>query len=62
MAQASVYDQVLDPASRANPFPLYAELRKTPVARQEDGTYVVSTYHAIVALLLGAGHGRAGRG
>jgi cytochrome P450 len=51
MAQASIYDQVLDPASRANPFPLYAELRKTPVARQDDGTYVVSTYHAIVALL-----------
>jgi cytochrome P450 len=51
MAQASIYDQVLDPASRANPFPLYAELRKTPVVRQDDGTYVVSTYHAIVALL-----------
>jgi cytochrome P450 len=51
MAQASIYDQVLDPASRANPFPLYAELRKTPVARQDDGTYVVSTYDAIVALL-----------
>ncbi len=51
MAQASIYDQVLDPASRANPYPLYAELRKTPVARQADGTYVVSTYHEIAALL-----------
>ncbi|HEY6787209.1 MAG TPA: cytochrome P450, partial [Trebonia sp.] len=51
MAQASIYDQVLDPASRANPYPLYAELRKTPVARQDDGSYVVSTYHEIVALL-----------
>ena len=39
MAQASIYDQILDPASRANPYPLYAELRKTPVARQDDGTY-----------------------
>jgi cytochrome P450 len=51
MAQASIYDQILDPASRANPYPLYAELRKTPVARQDDGSYVVSTYHEIVALL-----------
>jgi cytochrome P450 len=51
MAQASIYDQVLDPASRADPYPLYAELRKTPVARQDDGSYVVSTYHEITALL-----------
>jgi cytochrome P450 len=51
MAQASIYDQILDPASRANPYPLYAELRKTPVARQADDTYVVSTYHEIAALL-----------
>jgi cytochrome P450 len=51
MAQASIYQQILDPASRANPFPLYAELRNTPVALQDDGTYVVSTYHEIVALL-----------
>jgi cytochrome P450 len=51
MAQASVYEQILDPASRANPFPLYAELRKTPVTREADGTYVVSSYDQIVALL-----------
>jgi cytochrome P450 len=51
MAQASVYEQILDPASRANPYPLYAELRKTPVVRQDDGTFVVSTYHEIVTLL-----------
>jgi cytochrome P450 len=51
MAQASTFDQILDPANRANPYPLYAELRKTPVARQADGIYVVSTYHEIVALL-----------
>ena len=51
MAQASIYDQVLDPASRANPYPLYAELRKTPVARQADGSYVVSTYREITSIL-----------
>jgi cytochrome P450 len=51
MAEASIFDQILDPANRANPYPLYTELRKTPVARQADGTYVVSTYDEIVALL-----------
>ncbi len=51
MAHASIYDQMLDPASRANPYPLYAELRKTPVTREADGTYVVSTYDEIFALL-----------
>jgi cytochrome P450 len=48
---ASVYEQVLDYSNRANPYPLYAELRKTPVLREEDGTYVVSTYQEIAALL-----------
>ncbi|HKF78696.1 MAG TPA: cytochrome P450, partial [Candidatus Dormibacteraeota bacterium] len=48
---ASVYEQVLDYSNRANPYPLYAELRKTPVSREEDGTYVVSTYREIAALL-----------
>jgi cytochrome P450 len=51
MAEASIFDQILDPANRANPYPLYAELRKTPVTRQADGMYVVSTYDEIVALL-----------
>jgi len=51
MPEASIFDQILDPANRADPYPLYAELRKTPVTRQADGTYVVSTYDEIVALL-----------
>jgi cytochrome P450 len=51
MAQPSIYQQVLDPANRANPYPLYAELRKTPVTREDDGTYVVSTYNEIFALM-----------
>ena len=51
MTQPSIYQQVLDPANRANPYPLYAELRKTPVTREDDGTYVVSTYHEIFALM-----------
>ncbi|MGW0803498.1 cytochrome P450 [Nonomuraea sp. NPDC002799] len=51
MSSPSVFEQILDPARRADPYPLYDELRKTPVARQADGTYVVSTYREIVALL-----------
>ncbi|MFB9838358.1 cytochrome P450 [Actinoallomurus acaciae] len=51
MAGDSVWRQILDPAHRADPYPLYAELRETPVLRLEDGSYVVSTYREIVALL-----------
>jgi cytochrome P450 len=51
MAPASVFDQILDYANRANPYPLYAELRRTPVSRADDGSYVISTYAEIVALL-----------
>jgi cytochrome P450 len=47
----TLYEQVIDYANRANPYPLYAQLRQTPVARQPDGSYVVSTYREIVALL-----------
>jgi hypothetical protein len=46
-----LFAQVLDPASRANPYLLYARLRQTPVSVQEDGTYVVSTYREISLLL-----------
>jgi cytochrome P450 len=51
VAQASVFDEILDYANRADPWPLYARLRETPVARRTDGGYVVSTYREIVALL-----------
>ncbi|WP_431898442.1 cytochrome P450 [Nonomuraea sp. bgisy101] len=51
MEPATIYEQIHQFANRANPYPLYAELRKTPVVRLEDGSYVVSTYDEIVALL-----------
>ena len=51
MAEETPWQQALRYANRANPYPFYAELRKTPVARQPDGTYVVSTYREVVALL-----------
>jgi cytochrome P450 len=51
MTESRVFERILAGAGRADPYPLYAELRDTPVARQEDGSYVVSTYREIVALL-----------
>ncbi len=51
MAPASVFEQILDYSNRADPYGLYDELREAPVSRQEDGSYVVSTYREIVALL-----------
>jgi cytochrome P450 len=47
----SVFRRILDYSSRVDPYPLYARLRETPVARQDDGSYVVSTFREIVALL-----------
>ncbi|MFD9258415.1 cytochrome P450, partial [Streptomyces sp. NPDC059538] len=43
--------QIIDYANRADPYPLYEELRRTPVFHDEDGPYVVSTYHEIQGLL-----------
>ena len=52
----SILRHIYDYANRANPYPLWAKLRQTPVSFQEDGpdeagVYVVSTYREIVALL-----------
>ncbi|MBS2533456.1 cytochrome P450 [Catenulispora sp. NF23] len=49
--RAELFARVLDPASRANPYPLYAALRSEPVSRQSDGTWVVSGFDEIAALL-----------
>ena len=46
-----LFAQVMDSANRANPYPLYARLRETPVVRADDGLYIVSTYEEIRTLL-----------
>jgi cytochrome P450 len=56
MRREAILRSIYDPANRANPYPLFAELRKTPVSWQEDGpheagTYVVATYREIAGLL-----------
>ncbi|MFC7260816.1 cytochrome P450 [Streptomyces lutosisoli] len=50
MTQA-ILRQITDYAHRANPYPLYEELRKTPVYHDADGPYVVSRYYDIQSLL-----------
>ncbi|MGW5468960.1 cytochrome P450 [Streptomyces chartreusis] len=48
----SLLHQILDYANRADPYPLYEELRRTPVHHEGgDGPYVVSTYYEIRSLL-----------
>ncbi|WP_411129085.1 cytochrome P450 [Streptomyces sp. x-19] len=46
-----LFARILDPVSRPDPYPLYAALRRRPVSRQADGTWVVSGYDEIAALL-----------
>jgi cytochrome P450 len=46
-----LFARILDPVNRANPYPLYAQLRETPVAPLSDGFYAVSTHEAIAFLL-----------
>ncbi|MER6682711.1 cytochrome P450 [Streptomyces olivaceoviridis] len=43
--------RIFDYSARTDPYPLYAELRETPVALQEDGSYVISTYREITDVL-----------
>ncbi len=49
---ADLFAQVMDRANRANPYPLYARLRETPVVCAGDGLYLVSTYDEIRTVLL----------
>ncbi|MDF5723615.1 MAG: cytochrome P450 [Rhizonema sp. PD37] len=51
MNNGSLFAEVLKQENRHNPYPLYAQLRETPVSIQDDGTYVVSTYAEVRSLL-----------
>lgn len=46
----SLFEQVNDYTHRANPYPLYAEMRKTPVIREKDGSYIICSYRLIAEL------------
>ena len=55
MPDATLLGQVKDFANRADPYPLFAKLRETPVSRQDDGTasgtWVAASHAAIASLL-----------
>lgn len=51
MTQGSLLREILEYENRHDPYPLYAELRKTPVLNEDDGAYVVSTYNEVLSLL-----------
>jgi cytochrome P450 len=52
MTADTLFRRIADYGSRANPYPLYAELREHGgVVRQDDGSFLVGGYHEIVALL-----------
>src|SRR6266849_5822574 len=51
MAADTLFHRITDYANRTDPYLLYAELREHGVARQDNGSYVVGTYHEIAALL-----------
>ncbi len=51
MTDTSLFQQLLDPAHRADPYPILARLRETPVLRDESGAYIVSTFAEIRSLL-----------
>lgn len=51
MSDDRLFEQALDQANRANPYPIFAKIRETPVSRQHDGKYVVSTHAAVRSLI-----------
>lgn len=51
MTEDTLFEEILDPANRADPYPLYERARQRPVARQRDGKYVVSTHATIRNLI-----------
>ncbi|MFD5536839.1 cytochrome P450 [Streptomyces sp. NPDC127079] len=50
MTLGTLFAQITDYANRADPYPLYAALRASPVTRQDDGSYLVSTYYEVRSL------------
>jgi cytochrome P450 len=51
MSNATLLHEIADDAARPNPYPLYDRLRESPITKLDDGSYAVSTYREITALL-----------
>ncbi|MCZ0728373.1 cytochrome P450 [Mycolicibacterium iranicum] len=50
LTPAEVWAEAMKYENRANPYPLFAELRKTPVVQVTDNIYVVTGYQELLAL------------
>ena len=50
MTPETAWAEAMRYENRADPYPFFAELRKTPVAQVATGIYVVSTHREITAL------------
>jgi fatty acid omega-hydroxylase len=50
MTPETAYAELMKFENRANPYPFFDELRKTPVARVKDGLYVVTGYREVITL------------
>ena len=50
MDAATAWAEAMKFANRANPYPYFDELRKTPVAKVSEKTYVVTGYDEVLAL------------
>ncbi|MCQ4041517.1 cytochrome P450 [Streptantibioticus rubrisoli] len=51
LSPTDLFAQVMRYDNRADPYPCYALMRERPVARMENGTWLVSGYHEIAQLL-----------
>ena len=51
MTPDQAFAQAMKFENRADPYPFFDELRKTPVARLTNGIYIVSGYKEIIALI-----------
>src|SRR5271170_3980061 len=47
----TLLEQILDPVSRADPYPLYRALREQAVWREPDGGFVVGRYEEVSRLI-----------
>ena len=50
MTPETAYAEAMKFENRANPYPFFDELRKTPVARVANGIYVVTGYREVMTL------------
>src|SRR5580693_6855687 len=50
MTPQQAYAEAMKFENRANPYPFFDELRKTPVVRVDPGIYVVSGYEEVLTL------------